>query len=190
VAERKKELAILESTDCGKPIDESEWDMVNKLLHQPLLFPYLLELLCFYYHTQFEQCAWLFATLGCPLFGNLVLIQLSVGGRMMCRHALSIMPTWLRSLMSGNMLHWSFQWNNSSVICCGSQLGLWLSSLLGLPSISSFQYIYSHCFSSVTFSNNDNLDLFLSLAQSCLNSQKSPAEVKKEDGDFTGTIHF
>lgn len=27
VAERKKELAILESTDCGKPIDESEWDM-------------------------------------------------------------------------------------------------------------------------------------------------------------------
>jgi hypothetical protein len=76
VAERKKELAILESTDCGKPIDESEWDMVNKLLHQPLLFPYLLELLCFYYHTQFEQCAWLFATLGCPLLGNLVLIQI------------------------------------------------------------------------------------------------------------------
>jgi hypothetical protein len=61
-------------------------------------------------------------------------------------------------------------------------LGLWLSSLLGLPSISSLQYIYAHCFSSVTSSNNDNLKLFLSLAQRtvflCLNSQKSPAEVK------------
>ncbi|KAL2632490.1 hypothetical protein R1flu_003969 [Riccia fluitans] len=27
VAERKKELAVLETIDCGKPIDESEWDM-------------------------------------------------------------------------------------------------------------------------------------------------------------------
>jgi len=31
VAERKSELAKLESIDCGKPIDEAEWDMV--LLH-------------------------------------------------------------------------------------------------------------------------------------------------------------
>jgi betaine-aldehyde dehydrogenase len=28
VAERKSELAKLESIDCGKPIDEAEWDMV------------------------------------------------------------------------------------------------------------------------------------------------------------------
>jgi len=27
VRERKSELAVLESTDCGKPLDEAEWDM-------------------------------------------------------------------------------------------------------------------------------------------------------------------
>ncbi len=29
VAERKSELAKLESIDCGKPIDEAEWDLVR-----------------------------------------------------------------------------------------------------------------------------------------------------------------
>lgn len=31
VAERKSELAKLESIDCGKPIDEAEWDMVRSV---------------------------------------------------------------------------------------------------------------------------------------------------------------
>jgi hypothetical protein len=35
VAERKSELAKLESIDCGKPLDEAEWDMVR--VHGPQL---------------------------------------------------------------------------------------------------------------------------------------------------------
>lgn len=31
VAERKSDLAKLESIDCGKPIDEAEWDMVRSV---------------------------------------------------------------------------------------------------------------------------------------------------------------
>jgi acyl-CoA reductase-like NAD-dependent aldehyde dehydrogenase len=38
VVERKDELARLEAMDCGKPLDEAAWDMVNSSIFCVILW--------------------------------------------------------------------------------------------------------------------------------------------------------